>query len=285
MQVQEKEKRISVIIDENEIGNIWELKVKLTNPKGVSAFGGRYLTEYIHPLTQKKTYLHNVDGQALLGFNIEKPTMRLYPNKDFNHRLLLDWLLAHPEVTVDGISLKEEVVNKKKKGGKIILKNLDKQEIQSFDEEEIIDVLLGRLSLEGGPQQISLAKLRYILAYFNLSYRDGRYIKDPKIEKKMLRRRIKEYARIIDNDPSSPDYKQSKARKITAILDKIDNYKIIYEIKEMIRLSIIREEYGMFKYNNIPVGTKIDSIVKFFNDSVEIYTEATESLYKALKQE
>lgn len=285
METQEKEKRISVITDENEIGNIWEIVVKLTNPKGVAAFGGRYLTDYIHPLTQRKTPLFNVDGQRLIGFNIEKPTMRLYPKKNYNDRLVLDWLLAHPEVTVEGIGLKKDILSKKKKGGKIILKNLDKQELQSFDEEEVIDILLGRLSLEGGPQAVSLAKLRYILAYFNLSYRDGRYVKDPRTEKKMLRRRIKEYARIIDKDPSSPDYRKSNARKISAILDKIDNYKIVYEIKEMIRFGILREEYGMFKYNNIPVGTQIDSVVKFFNNSAEIYTEATEALYKALKEE
>jgi hypothetical protein len=288
MEATTKEKRPKAVIEEAEIGNVWEIVVKLKGSRGIDGFGGRMLGAYKHPLTGQTTHLLNEDGNPLVGFNISLPKMNLHPLSNRFHRIVLDWLLAHPEVTVEGAEISKEYSKVKSKAkGDIVLRNLDKKELNTIDEEEYIDILLGRISKDAGADAISLEKIRWLLSNFNLSYRDARFFSDAKNEKKHLRKKLKDFCRIINKDPNHPELKvgESNARLVSKILDNIENYKINYEIKEMVRLGIIRIENGIYRYSNTPLGTQIDSVIQFFRNAPEVYAESADTLYKMLKEE
>lgn len=274
-----------IIIDEKEVGSIWELEIKLTNSQGLRGFGGRVISHYKHPITQRTTYRTDPEGNVLGGYNIDKVKKFLNPKDNLQDALDLAWLLAHPEVGVEGLRMTNESKKFKSSNPEITLKNLDKQETQDMDEQELIDRIKGRLSEEGGPKAIGLERLKIILAHFNLNYRDLRFIKDANVEKKHLRARLKKWAEIIDTNSTSKTYGHSNARKIQKILDKVDSYRLDYTCREMIRLGIIDYTNGYYKYNNIPFGSTFDSVIAFFTDSPEIYAEAEVALAEAWKKE
>lgn len=269
----------SVVIDPKKMKGVWELKIEITNTQGTKAFGGRRLTSYVHPLTGMNTPLVNMNFQEELGLMIDRPTMRFFPDDNPMERRIIDWLIAHPQVGIEGMELKDSVLNKKESNPSITLKNVDRQEMSSIDNEDTIDVVIGKLSDDNPKTGISLERLRYLLAHFNLPYFDIRYIKNKITEKKYLRQKIKTFARQINSDGSL------NATKVDAVLNEIDDLKYSYEFKEMLRFAIIKEAFGVYKFNNVPVGSNETSVIAWMKANLEIYAEMVGELYPRLKAE
>lgn len=270
----------SVVLDPKKMTGTWEVRIQITNSEGSKAFGGRLLSAYKHPLTGERVPLINLNFEEEIGLMIDKPIMRFFPDTDRMHRRTIDWLLAHPEVGVEGIGLKEGVLGKKISNPQITMKNVDRQEMEDIDVEDKIDIVLGKLS-EDGPKSISLEKLRYLLAHFNLPYFDIRYIKSKATEKKYLRQKIKNFARNTQKDSEG----KRNAEKIEEVLSELDGLKYAYEFKELLRHNIIREAYGVYKYNNVPLGSNEQSVILWMKSNLEVYSEMVAELYPKLKQE
>ena len=267
------------IIDPKKMTGVWELKIEITNSQGTKAFGGRRLTTYVHPLTGMRVPLINLDEQEELGYMIDKPTMRLFPDTNQMDRRIVDWLISHPQVGVQGIDLTEKVASRKESNPVVTLKNVDRQEMSMIDNQDTIDVVIGKLSDDNPNKGVSLERLRYLLAYFNLPYFDIRWIKNKTAERKLLRQKIKNFAR-----GTSPSGKLN-AVLIDEVLSEIDKLKYNYEFKEMLRYDIIREANGIYKFNNVPIGSNEDSVINWMKNNLEIYTEMVAVLYPKLKQD
>jgi hypothetical protein len=267
----------SVITNPKAMGGVWELKIEINNSQGTKAFGGRQLTDYVHPLTGINVPLIDLNQTKLLGFMIDRPTMRFHPDSNPMDRRIVDWLIAHPEVGIEGVTLQDSVLNKKDSNPSIKLKNVDRQEMSTIENEDRIDFVIGKLSDDNPKNGISLERLRYLLAYFNLPYFDIRYIKNKTTEKKFLRQKLKNFARIINSDGTI------NANLINDVLEEIDNLKYSYEFKEMLRYDIIRESFGSYKYNNVPLGSTEESVITWMKNNLEIYTEMVGNLYPRLK--
>lgn len=268
----------AVVLDHKKMNGVWELKINIHNTQGTKAFGGRRVTTYIHPLSGLRTPLINVDGQEELGYMIDKPTMRLYPDTSLMDRRIVDWLIANPEIGVEGIQLTDLVASKKVSNPSITLKNVDRQELSMIDDQDTIDLVIGKLSDDNPKNGISLERLRYLLAYFNLPYFDMRWISNKTTEKKLLRQKIKQFARGTSVGG------KLNALLVSDVLDSIDNLKYNYEFKEMLRYDIIREANGMYKFNNVPIATNEQGVVNWMKNNLEIYTEMTATLYPMLKE-
>jgi hypothetical protein len=267
----------AVVLDPKKMQGVWELKIQISNSQGTKAFGGRRLTTYIHPLTGIRVPLIDMDGQATLGFMIDKPTMRLFPDTNLMDRRTVDWLICHPEVGIEGIDLVDQVKIKKQSNPPITLKNVDRQELSMIDEQDSVDVVIGKLSDDNPKTGISLERLRYLLAYFNLPYFDARWIQNKTTEKKILRQKIKSFAR------GKSASGELNANLIDGVLTDIDNLKYSYEFKEMLRYDIIREANGIYKFNNVPVGSNETSVISWLKNNLDIYTEMVAILYPKLK--
>jgi hypothetical protein len=269
----------SVIIDPKKMQGVWELKIEIHNTQGTKAFGGRLLSTYTHPLTGMRIPLVNLNFQEELGLMIDRPTMRYMPDENPMDRRIIDWLIAHPEVGIEGVELKDGVKSKKQSNPTISLKNVDRQEMSNIDNEDTIDVVIGKLSDDNPKTGISLERLRYLLAHFNLPYFDVRYIKNKTTEKKFLRQKIKSFARGINSDGSL------NATKVDDVLNEIDDLKYSYEFKEMLRFAIVKESFGVYKFNNVPIGSNETSAILWMKSNLEIYTEMSGELYPRLKAE
>lgn len=270
----------SVVIDPKKMSGVWELRIQITNSQGTKAFGGRLLTTYNHPLNGIRSPLVNLNFQEEMGFMIDRPIMRFNPDTNPMDRRIIDWLVSHPEVGIDGVELTKGVSSKKQSNPQITLKNIDRQEMTTIENEDKIDVVIGKLS-EDGPKSISLEKLRYLLAYFNLPYFDIRYVKNKTVEKKYLRQKIKSFARSLEKDYSG----KLNAERIDDVLSEIENLKYYYEFKEMLRHDIIRENYGIYKFSNVPLGSTEESVILWMKNNLEVYNEMNSLLYPKLKQE
>ena len=288
METKEKEKSLeerrsdyvkAVVVDPKQMKGVWEVSIEITNSQGIKAFGGRFLTEYAHPLTGKTCKLFNVNGEPELGLHLAQKTTQFFPDTNANDRLIVDWMLVHPEVGVQGISLTEKALNKKISNPTITMKNIDRQEMTVLEDEDRIDTVIGRLSDVSSTKGLSLKKLRYLLAYFNLPYYDLRYVTSKATETQFLRKKIKTFARIPDKDSKG----LMNCDKIEAVLNEIDDLKYNYEFKEMLRFKIITESYGSYKFNNVPLGSTEEIVITFAKQNLDVYAELVGLLYPLLK--
>jgi len=256
-----------------QIKGQWRLVYRVDNSQGVTAFGGYQLPIYANPFTGEKTYLRDVDRRALTGYMIDRIVKVLNPDESENDRLLISWLICHPEVTVMNVKGLDPIILKKKISDKITLVNLDFEEADKLDEEDYIDKLIGLLSLDNGTKAIGLVKLRYIMAHCGLSYREPRFEQDGEAEKKALRSRLKNYARkSIEN-----------AREINDVLSHMNDAQDTYEFKEMVRLKVLEFVNGVYKIGGVPAGTSQETVTVFFTNHPEVKTEALSQLYRKLK--
>lgn len=265
-----------LVIDKKLLTGRFQLTIK---PKGPSrSFGGRMLTAYKHPLTQKMTHLTDASGQQLQGYLIEKLSTILRPDDNLDDRFAIEWLMAHPEVTVENIQLDSRF--KKSANNPIKIINLDQQDLKELDDEDMVHRVIGRLSQDGGPEAIGLKKLRWLLAYFNLPYFDMKNISNPEVEKRFLRKKIKNFAQNIN-----PVTKKFNAYDVADVLKQIDTIEINYHVKEMIRKHIVVQTNGYFRYDNIPLGTSLETVAGWFLTNANIYHEALGRLVPLLKRE
>ncbi len=261
---------------ENLLG-VWRLTYKLTNRMGPQGFTGRLISSYSDPLTGKDRHYYNESGVKQPGYFITRQTTILEPRTNRQHAHIVDFLLGHPKVFVERehADINEAYVQKKQSNPRLSLVNLDYQEVGNIMNEDYIDKLIGQISLDKGPQAIGLAKLRFILAKLNLKYRDDKYVNDKKVEKPKLRQRLKAFVRKgIDN-----------AEIVYGILENLTNAQYEYEIKECIRLQILTNHGGVFRYKEVSLGVTLESVISYFINNVDLYGEVTNELYKQLKKE
>lgn len=251
-----------------EIKGRWRLIYKVGNSQGPSAFGGYHLPVYPNPFTGQKTFLKNADGRPLNGYLIDRIMKIYHPENDVNENYLINWLICHPEVKIEGIKDVDPKILAKKKASKITLVCLDVNELDKFEEEDYQDKLIGLLSLDLGKNMISLIKLRYIMAYIGIAYREPRF--EEKGEKSALRSKLKSYVRS--------SYENAQA--VNDAIDNIDMAQNVYEFKELVRTKILVLSNGVYKFQNATVGTNFDTVSSFFENHPEVKTEALSKLYK-----
>lgn len=276
METQEK-RTIERNLAEGQIKGVWQLKYKLTNSLGIQGFSGRMIGPYSHPITGRSTQLILPDTGVQVGFFIGDVIMNFYPEKTKRDAMIVDWLIAHPEVGIElnQTKLGEKFLSNKKSNPRITIVNLDHQDMEEIDNEEFIDLMVGDISRDSGNKAVGLDKLRFILSKLNMNYRNGKFISDPSVEKKHLRKTLKTYIRkSIDN-----------AKEVEKILDNMANAKLVYEIKECMRLGLIQKKGGMYSYEGNPLGSSYEFIIEFMNKNEEFYAEVTQKLYSTLKSE
>jgi hypothetical protein len=113
------------------------------------------------------------------------------------------------------------------------------------------------------------------LAKLNLQYRDDKYVRNIDVEKPKLRKRLKDFVRRG----------MEQAKLVNAVLDNLKEAQYEYEIKEMIRLNILLNQGGIFKYEGEILGLNVDSVINYFNNNTDFYSQISQQLYLAIKKE
>lgn len=271
------ENKIPRTMHKNQLTGVWKLTYELTNRMGGEGFSGRMLSSYTDPLTGVARHLYNSEGFMQPGYFIDRVEIKFRPEIERAHQHIVDWLVGHPLVGVEQshTGLDEKYMNRKDDNPRILLVNLDHEEIVELEEEDYIDRLVGRIVLDNGVNAIGIAPLRFILSKLNMPYTDSKYMNNPKIEKSKLRHRLKDYVRRG----------LKEAKKVNLILDNLAEAKYEYEIKEMVRLEILYISNGMYKYESNPIGIATESVIKYFMNNPDFYSECEKKLYEALKVE
>ncbi len=270
------EKQLAVVKDSGHLKGIWRLNYTLINPNGIAGFGGKMLANYPDAVTGKERILLDPNGQEQAGYHINHTSQDFDPERNPKHRLIIDWLIGSPEVTVpmNQVRIDKRYAEHKLSNNRAKLTNLDHQDLSSLDDEETIDKVVGIIVLDGGPKALGIDKLRFILSRLNLTYYDLKHVSDPTTEKKKLRKKLKDFIRT--------SLKNAKA--VEDVIENLDEAKFVYEIKEMIRLDILQINNGMYMYHGNQIGISFESLMKYFKDNVEFYTELTGKLYSKLKK-
>lgn len=272
-----KEKEVKAVMQrEGLIEGIWQLKYALVNDLGAEGFSGRMIGSYPDAVTGRERRLFDVNGQERAGFLIEKQVTNLDARNPF-HRLIIDWLIGHPEVGVaeEQTKVDDRYYIRKLSNPRITLVNLDHQSVVDFEEQDYIDKLVGKIAEDTGKQAFSRDKLRFLLSAVKLDYRDERLITKPELEIVKLRGRLKNYVRSS----------YANAKEVNRVIDNIEDAKYIYEIKELARTGIISMNDGMYRYKGNGLGISYESIITFFKNDPEFYAELSSKLYEALKRE
>lgn len=251
-------------------------KLTYTPINKLKEFGGRGLSSYNNPRTGQKIPLIDLASRREISqYMVDRLSKILNPQVP-QDLVYIEWLIHHPNVVVEGYDEFPEIYKQRKNNNsQIKLIALDYQEMTEIEDEEYIDKLVGRLSLDGGSQAIGLEKLKIVLASLNMTYRDARYISDPKKEKSFLRKTLKNYVK--------GSIKQ--AELVQAKLDDIDNLKNEYYVTEMARLGILKFESGMWKYHGKPLAVSVPKIAHIWSTEQATKEEMIRELEAALIEE
>lgn len=252
------------VLELKDINGVWKIEYKVINPMGASAFYGRGLAAYHDPETGRLVRRPKAGGGYYHIFMISRPVMLLNPEENIQDRLDIEWLINHPEIMVEGYhNYPGKYKNAKNTNSRIKLIALDHQEMENIQKENVIDKMIGRLSLEGGRDAIGLERSRYILAQLNQSYRDSRYISNPKVEKELLRKKLKDYVRSS----------YENALKFEKVVNEIDDAKDTYLLKEMIRLHVVEIHNGMYKFGKYNLGISVAGVKEKWNNDPDLKTK------------
>ena len=263
------------IINPSQMEGRWKLTYTPENSIGAEAFGGFMLEPYENPITRRLVYPFDGMNKPMPGYFIDTLVSYFNPDKDENneHYNSVAFLLGHPEVMIEGIVIGEKFAKYKKTNSKLRLVNLDYVDQLKMDSQEIVDSMIGKLSMESGKFAISLEKLQYILAKLNLPFVDKRYITDPQQLKRQLRKKVKDYVRLGS----------SQANEVENILENIEDAKKTFLIKYLLDIGIIVFSSGTFKHDSQPLGFNIESSVDYLKLNPEHYATLQNVLEKHLK--
>lgn len=277
MRTETENKTLDRLLEDKNLKGRWKLTYKLVNSQGLKAFGGIALSSYNDPLTGKSRHLLNMDGKPLSHLMIDKVVTIFEPEKNPEHRNILDFLIGHPKVGLQNkqTDLDYAYLEKKISNPRFQLVNLDHIETEELEDEDFIDKLVGRIVLDSGKNALSTEVLQFVLCHLNKPYRDARFMNNKEKLKIFLRKSLKDYVRKS----------KENAQEVIELLDNIGKAQYSYEIKEAIRLNILNRSNGMIKYRNVPIGISIDAVIKYFSENTEVYTEITKELYTRLKLE
>lgn len=269
--------KIRTVKNQEYLNGRWLLTYKLVNSEGERGFSGKTISVYTDALTGKARFLYDVDGNRLNGYLIDRTRRILNPAENPQDRLDIDWMLGHPDVGIEesNVKLDREYVNRKSSNPRIMLINLDHVETVDLEEEDYIDKLIGRVSLDSGVQALGLDRLRFVLSAIDRPYFEANYINNPAKEKALLRKSLKDFIRSSFEN----------AQMVNKVLDDLNAAKLRYEIKEMKRFEIISFFGGMYKYHGQPIGSSVESLLKYFGENIELHEEILSELYTKLKLE
>jgi len=229
-----------------------------------TVFGGYGLSPYPNPRNGEMIPLINIASKrTMIQYMVDRVQKLLNPNIP-QDLVYIEWLIHHPEVQIEGYDqFGEEYKALKKSGTGIKLIALDYQEMNEVDNEEFIDELIGRISLNSGTNAIGLKKIKVILHSIGRSYRDVRYIRDASKEKKFLRRTLKTFVRSsIEN-----------AELVYQAIENIDGLKNEYYIAEMLRLKVFTHSGGQFRYQGTPIAVSTAKIAFVWASEPETFLE------------
>lgn len=267
---------LRTLADKTKLQGRWSLNFKLVNSEGSRAFTIVALSSYTDPLTKKTRHLFDVDGQFKTHLAITKQKTIFKPDENENDKIVLDWLIGHPEIGINNnhVSISDKYIQKKNPNPRFILTNLDHVVVVEMEEEDYIDNLIGRIVRETGPNQVDLETLRFVLSYLNKPHSDAKHMRNREKEKQVLRKSLKDYVRSS----------YSNAKKVNKILNNLGQAKFLYEIKEMVDNEILNIHSGMYKTSEgMPIGTSTESVIKYFSNNIDVYSSLSKELYEALK--
>lgn len=261
-----RNKIFETVNEKADLLGTWRLTVDLTSRLGVGGFTAKLLDSYIDPITGKQRHYYDENGIQQAGFMITKPIMTFEPRVSRQEAHAVDFLLGHPIVVVEENhgNLDEKYVAKKQ-NSQFKLVNLDHRDLSGMENQNVIDKLIGRLSYDTGNHSIGIEKLRVILASLNMGYRHDKHLMGSNSEKEILRTRVKNYVREGQDS--------SRAQEVNTILDQMDEFKYIYQIKELDRFDIIDNSSGIYKYEHHPIGATIESVISYFKKNPDFYGE------------
>lgn len=261
------------VLDENQLVGRWKLMYEITNSLKTHGFGSVTLEPYMHPQTRNWCY-PVVDGQPKIMIEITAAETVYDPDTNFNHRSIVNWMLNHPDVRIDGMKLDEKIMLAKNENSKFRLFNVDRRDLTEFEEENVIDEMVGRLTLTSGPHAIGLQKIRWVLAKLNEPWQDRRIMANPKAEKLILQNKLKSYVKKSKDN----------AVQVRGILDNLEDAKKNYCIKLLINNGDIKVVNGMLKYKSFVLGMNVDSAVHYLEQDQETYLDIQDKAGEILKQ-
>ncbi|RZV56995.1 MAG: hypothetical protein EX254_10480 [Flavobacteriaceae bacterium] len=267
-----------MIVEPNLVPGKWKLTYDLENTLKSDGFSGRMLSSYQHPITRQMVHLLDDMGRPIqLGYWIGTLTTYLFPDKEGNqaHYNAILFLLGHPDVGVEGIPIDEKWKKSKKSNPKAKLVNLDYANQVEMDDQEIVDQMIGRLSLDLGKHAVGLEKLQYVLATLNKPFYDKRYINDARQLKKKLRKEVKDFVREGSKN----------AKTVEQILDNVEDAKKAYVIKMLLTLEEITYSSGSYKHNTVPMGFNIESTVDYLKRNPDHYATLLDVLDKSMEKQ
>lgn len=256
-----------------DITGRWLLLYEVRNSMGPQAFGGKHIGTYESPFDKTKVYRKSVNGEPLNGYMVDKIATKLTPDTDPDHKLLISFLICSPEVQLEGIKNVNPIILAAKTGTKLTLKCLDALELENIDDEDFIDKVISRVIIENGKDAIGIAKLRSVLAALNQPYSDSRYSGNQ--EAKALRSKLKSFIRK----------NKENAEATEKVLNDLDGSKDNLNFKEALRLRIIEDYNGVYKFNKTPLGSSPERVYAFFVNNPEVKAEILQVLYAAQKNE
>jgi hypothetical protein len=277
METLDKKETPIELLGDGLIKGIWQLKFKTVNPNGRSGFSVRLLHSYTDPRTGKNVHLIDMNGKVLPGFMITELVMNFNPSQNKMHERIINFLVGHPKVGIQNeqTKLSGEFVSRKENNPRLTLVNLDYQNTVDLDQEDFIDKLIGKISDDTGRYAFSMEKAQFVLSKLGLEYREERLMNDREKASKKLRSRLKKYVRTS----------YANAKKVSNILDNIDNAKDEYEIKEMVRLQVLSINNGQYMYHGNPLGISMEAVINYLKNNPEFHIELSESLTARQKSE
>tara|TARA_A100000172_G_C3044260_1_gene111878 strand:- start:62200 stop:63045 length:846 start_codon:yes stop_codon:yes gene_type:complete len=267
----EIEKKLSFFDGDKNQGR-WKLEHIIAEDQ-IHKFSLTTLPAYQHPVTGQ-TYVPSENGRPLSHLVVDKIILIFDPSRNADQKRIIDWLILHPEVKVDGLELSEQQKNNKVKA-RFKLVNLDMQDLTEMDENNIIDEMVGRLSFAGGPNSVGITKLRYAAAAVGVSYKDKRHANNPDAEKKHLRNKLKKYVRRG----------RKQAEEFQTIINNVENASRMFAIKVLLDKKEISFEYGIYKYNGHLLGSSLESAVGALEVSPDLHAEMLDKAKTYLRED
>lgn len=270
-----------------DINATWKLTFEVTNSQGTKAFGGYNVSPYPDPMTGNTIMLRGLNNRMLNGYFIESPVIMLRPQEKNQHGIkdqnIIAFLLASPEVRVEGFNgLPEVYKNNKMSNPKITLTNMDYRETSKIDYENEVDKIVGKLSADVGKNAIGFETLRNIAAYVGLPFTDARYTSNKAAMAKILRDRLKKYVRV--QFEHIKDGKTTNLDKVKEAIEKVEDAKLAFCIKSLIRENVIESKPGGYMYfHNQLIGQNIAVVIDRAKQDAELADSIDIEMNKLIK--
>lgn len=265
---------INGVIDLNQLVGKWKLTYNISNTLKAVGFGSVTLEPYMHPISRKWQY-PMVDNQPKVIVEITAAETIYNPDEKLNDKSMVNWMLNHPRVMVDGVTLDPKIMASKEANSKFRLYNVDMRDVSEYEEENEIDAMVGRLTLNTGDKAVGLEKLRWILAKLNMPFKDRRIMVNPKAEKLILRNKLKSHVKKSTKN----------AKEVKMILNNLEDAKKHFCIKILVESGDITIANGMLKYKAAVLGLNVDSAVSHLEQDANVWLEIQDLVGKIMKKE